>query len=239
MDYQGVISRLRELIDEFSGGRYSRFAEFTGVPISAFQKYLRGEAVPSMMTTAKICEVCGVTPNWLIFGWPPKFGAEKPPLPGEVRVVDAGDAGEVMSSDFVSVPILDLSAWRESGVLVVSPATVQGFTVTRSRRGARLVGIYMIDGSMIPELDVGDLVVADMERREKRDGDLLVANIDGLVTVRRFREGLLIPADSRRFGYRPATAKNVLAHVVEIRRVMDVLDANGGKNGDEHGKSGA
>lgn len=182
-----------------------------------------------MATTAKICEVCGVTPNWLIFGWEPKFGGEKR-AEAQIRVVDAAAAGKLGDADFVTVPILELSAWRESGVLVLSPATMRGFTVSRARPGARLAAVYQIEGSMAPEIDVGDLVVVDLERREAVDGELVLADVDGLVSVRRLQGGVLVPADARRYGVTKVRARSILAVVVEIRRVMDVLHLGDQKN---------
>lgn len=220
MHPEGFTQRLMELIHEFSGGRYSRFARQIGTGPTTVDNYLKGKSLPGMEMLLVICEQCGVTPNWLFYGWSPKYGGKKRPMPESVRVIDVAGAGEIREGDLQTVPILGSAAWRERGIIAVTPESMEGFLVAAHAERARLAAMRMNDDAMSPELDVGDLVLFDMEDKEpaQLDGQLVAVWTDAGVTVRRFAGGSLIPADMRRFHVERLMKRDIVGRVVEVRK---------------------
>lgn len=218
--HEGFIARLSELIDEFGGGHFSRFARIVGTGATTIDNYMRGKSVPGLNMIEDICEQCGVTPNWLIFGWAPKFGAASRPMPESIRLVHAGEAGTLSSDDFQAVPILKPDAWRDPVCCRVSAETMEGFTVSHARPGSRLAAIRMPDDAMGDEVARGDLIVFDMESREAAaiEGHLVAVRLDDAVTVRRVMDDRFLTSDVRRHAPQKAMRRQILGAVVEVRK---------------------
>ncbi|MCZ7583466.1 MAG: hypothetical protein M5R36_09110 [Deltaproteobacteria bacterium] len=216
------LDRLKELVAEFGGGHYSRLADLVGVSSVTMMGYLQGKNLPGYEIIERIVDACGVSPNWLVKGWPPKYAGERRPVPEAVRVVDVADAGDLGGEDFVTVPVLEPAAWRDAsaGVVLVGPDTTSGYLVTRARPGARLVAARQLEESMRPELEPGDLCLIDLEARDPRalDGGLVLADAAGLVAVRRLAGGYFVSNDARAFPPVRAGKKQILGRVVEVRR---------------------
>ncbi len=217
---EGFIDRLTELIDELGGGHFSRFAKVVGTGATTIDNYMKGKSLPGLGMIVEICEQCGVTPNWLLFGWPPKFGASARPMPESIRLVHAGEAGSVTCDDFQTVPILKNEAWRDPACFRVSAETMEGFTVSHAKPGARLAAVRMPDDAMGDEVARGDLIVFDMESRDaaKIEGHLVVAKLEETVTVRRVIDERFLAADVRRDPPQKAMRRQILGAVVEVRK---------------------
>jgi len=218
----GFLNRLQELVAEFGQGRYTRLADLVGVSSVTMMGYIQGKNLPGFEIIERLVNACGVSPNWILKGWPPKYAAEKPPVPDQIRIVDVAAAGNIESKDFVSVPILELSAWRDvdRGIVLVGPDTTSGYTVARSLPNSRLVAVRQIEDSMSPEIEAGDLCVVDLERKKPQDLEsrLVLADAGGLVSVRRLAQGMLLSNNQRSFPPVRATKKILLGCVTQIRR---------------------
>jgi transcriptional regulator with XRE-family HTH domain len=193
-----------------------------GVSPTTIQRYLQGRAQPGFQVIRRACLTCGVAPNWLLFGWAPKYGGERPRPPEAVRIVNAADVDGLREQDFVTVPVLGAQAWRqlEQGVLIVSPDTCEGFTVAPAALGGRLCAVRAGDDGMSPEIEAGDLLLVELAKRESSalEGRLVFAVEGGRGRARRYIGGLLFAASPRR---RPPTRigrRSVLGVIVQIRR---------------------
>ncbi|MCL4850547.1 MAG: helix-turn-helix domain-containing protein [Bryobacteraceae bacterium] len=217
------IGRLSELIDEVGGGHYSRFARIVGTGATTIDNYMRGKSVPGLHMIVDICRHCGVTPNWLLFGWTPKFGASVRPMPETIRLVHAGEVGVVSSDDFQTVPILRPEAWRDPACFRVCTETMVGFTVSHAKPGSRLAAIRMPDDAMGDEVAREDLIVFDMESREAAaiEGHLVAVRLDEAVTVRRVIDDRFLANDVRRHPPQKAMRRQILGAVVEVRKRVD------------------
>ncbi|MBZ0271138.1 helix-turn-helix transcriptional regulator [bacterium] len=214
--------RLSELVHDFAGGVYSRFAELIGVSSVSMMGYLQGKNLPGFAVLARIVDACGVSPNWLIKGWPPKYATQNRPQPASVRVVDVGGAGDLTDDDYVTAPILDLSAFRDlaRGVLLVGPDTASGYLVVRHRPGARLVAVRQLDDALAPDVAAGDVCVVDLEQTDiaSLDGAAVLADAGGLISARRLAGGMIVSNNPRAFPPQRATRRAILGRVLEVRR---------------------
>ena len=193
MDLRNFKQRLLELIEEFDGGVSSKFAGRIQSTPSTLQNYIQDRSLPSAEMVMKICLACGVTPNWLLFGWQPKYGGETQPMPETCRVVDMADAGEISDNDFVTLPVLRPEAFEMEGVTLINPLTVERITVVRAVPDSRLIAIHMPDNTMAPEVLEGDLLVVNLEERsaEALHGKLALARKGNGVVVRRVKNDRL------------------------------------------------
>lgn len=222
MKTKDFIGRLFELIEEFAAGKYSRFASIIEANPTAVKNYLNGENLPGYEVIERICLKCQVTPNWLIFGWLPKYGGEFPLPAVELRVVDAAAiAGGLTDNDFLIVPILKGGAWKDidRGITVVNPSTIDGVTVARSSAGVRLVGFRHPDEILLPRIAPDDLLIIDLEAKHYSDGDIALLRIAGKPVVRFLFRGLAI-ASYHDPDPRPFKKADLLGRVVEVRRIQ-------------------
>jgi len=216
------IDRLRLLIEEFTGGVYSRFGKWIAVSPTTMQRYLEGRASPGYRTIRRICQRCNVTPNWLLFGWEPKYGAERPIARDAIRIVAPPEAPVLDDHDFVVIPVLNATAWQENnkGVTLVGPSNIDHFTVAWSTLGESLIAFSVRDDAMAPESCAGDLLIVDREKRDpsQLENQLGLVQIDGVVGPRRLVKGMLLSNESRHFPPCRANKRKVLGSIVQIRR---------------------
>ncbi|MCL4693346.1 MAG: helix-turn-helix domain-containing protein [Candidatus Hydrogenedentes bacterium] len=217
---EGFLSRLNELADEVGGGHYSRFAKVIGTGATTIDNYMRGKSLPGLGMIVDICQQCGVTPNWLLFGWQPKFGPAARPVPEGIRLIHPGEVAPVSGDDFQTVPIMKLDAWRDPSRFRVCNETVEGFTVSHAKPGSRLAAIRMPDNAMAGETAPGDLILFDMENREASaiEGRLVAVKLDGAATVRRVIAERFLANDVLHHPPVKAMRRQILGAVVEIRR---------------------
>lgn len=216
------IDRLRLLIEEFTGGVYSRFGKFVAVSPTTMQRYLEGRASPGYRTIRRVCQKCNVTPNWLLFGWEPKYGAERPIVRDPIRIISPPEAPELDDHDFIVIPVLNAAAWpaANQGVTLLGPASIDHFTVAWATLGETLIAFSVRDEAMAPETCTGDLLIVDREKRDPLTlaGQLVLAQLDGAVGPRRLVKEMLLSNNSRRFPPSRANKRKILGAVVEIRR---------------------
>ncbi|NLH50990.1 MAG: hypothetical protein GX444_20635 [Myxococcales bacterium] len=220
---EDFITRLRILVDECADGVYSRFGKIIHVSATTMQRYLEDRAQPGYDIVRRICLTCGVTPNWLLFGWEPKYGAQNKSAPEAIRIVDLAGAGEVMASDFVTVPILGESAWEavEKGLTLIGPNTMEGFTIAPAVLGGRLCACRAKDESMSPEIIPGDLLLINLGRIEpqKMAGKLVLTQVaPSQMAVRRLLRNYLFSNDPHRFPPLPVGKRRIVGIVAQIRR---------------------
>lgn len=67
-----MISRLVEIIEEFSDGNQAEFAKMCGIPPSTLNGYVKGK-IPKPEYLVRIFEECGVDITWLLTGKGPKY----------------------------------------------------------------------------------------------------------------------------------------------------------------------
>ncbi len=215
------VDRLQILVKEFSGNVYSRFGKMIDVSPTTMQRYLEGRAQPKYKNIRRICVVCGVTPNWLLLGWAPKYGGEKPAA-RDIRVVDVANAGNIESSDYVSAPVLNQLAWREyeRGILPVTPETTEDFAVVSAGLGGRLCAVRAPDDAMAPEIECGDLLVIDISQKEpaQLEGRIVFAAEAGRGGPCLLVSGLLFAGDVQRRPPLRAIRRRIVGAVVQIRR---------------------
>lgn len=217
------IARLRILIDECADGVYSRFGKIIHVSATTMQRYLEDRAQPGYDIVRRICVICGVTPNWLLFGWEPKYGSQNKNTPEAIRIVDLANAGEVAAADFVTVPILGESAWEavELGLTLIGPNTIEGFTIAPAALGGRLCACRATDESMCPEILPGDLLLINLGRNEseKMAGKLVLAQVaPRQMAARRLLRNYLFSNDPHRFPPLPVGKRRIAGVVAQIRR---------------------
>ena len=227
MKNRDVIGRINELIAEFSRGKYSVFAGQVGVAVNAVKGWREGKSAPALDSIRSICDRFEVTPNWLIYGWQPKFAAEKRPAP-EALLLLSGDDDRAADASLVVVPILNQAAFMDAsrGITLVSPATTDGFMVANRRADAHLIGVPVVDDSMSPEIESGDVIVVDTFGKDqpRRDGELILLDAFGYVSPRRYVGDLALSNDARRFGPIKVKPRQILGVVVEIRRNVERID---------------
>lgn len=220
---EDFITRLRILVDECADGVYSRFGKIIHVSATTMQRYLEDRAQPGYDIVRRICLICGVTPNWLLFGWEPKYGAQNKNTPEAIRIVDLAGAGDVAAADFVTVPILGENAWEavDKGLTLIGPSTIEGFTIAPAALGGRLCACRATDESMSPEIVPGDLLLINLGRNEpqKITGKLVLAQVASRqMAVRRLLRNYLFSNDPHRFPPLPVGKRRIVGVVAQIRR---------------------
>jgi transcriptional regulator with XRE-family HTH domain len=220
---EDFIARLRILIDECADGVYSRFGKMIHVSATTMQRYLESRAQPGYDIICRICRICGVTPNWLLFGWDPKYGAQNKATPQAIRIVDLANAGEMTSTDFVTVPILSDCAWSsaDKGLTLIGPDTVEGFTIAPAVLGGRLCACRAKDESMAPEIEQGDLLLVNLGHHEpeEMEGRLVLAQVDSQqMAPRRLLRNYLFAGDPHRHPPLSVSRRRIVGVIVQIRR---------------------
>lgn len=214
--------RLKTLVNEQADGVYSRFGKLVGVSATSMQRYLEGRALPGFDVIRRTCLACGVTPNWLLFGWEPKYGRDRVRPDDDVRLIEWADIGELTASDFVTVPILLGRAWIDHGPALGAAAAkdMRGFTLAPARLGGRLRGVRVEDEAMAPEVATGDVLLVDISRRNPLmlDGRLVLAELAGGVGVRRLLKGALFSNNPRRYPPELLTSQTVLGAITQMQR---------------------
>lgn len=84
----GLADRIRTCAERVGGG--DALARKTGIPRSTLETYLTGKAEPKASRIAEICEVAGVSTNWLLTGSGPMLREDRhgAPAQGQVSSVD-------------------------------------------------------------------------------------------------------------------------------------------------------
>jgi SOS-response transcriptional repressor LexA len=216
------INRVKSLVNDTANGVYSRFALTTGVTPTTMQRYLEGRAQPGYNVIKQMCAACGVTPNWLLFGWEPKYGSVRKGKPEAVRIVNLADAGDIRANDFITVPVLLPPAWREiaRGILLIGPETTEGFTLASATLGSRLCAVRAPDDAMAPEIVAGDLLLIDMTCKDYLElhESVVFAEINGGMQARGVNGHLLLSTQPRRYPPVSARHRKILGAVVQIQR---------------------
>ncbi|MDP8223635.1 MAG: LexA family transcriptional regulator [Candidatus Lernaella stagnicola] len=214
------IDRMQALVNDHAGGVYTRFARQISVSATTMQRYLEGRAVPGYNILRGICDACGVTPNWLLLGWEPRYrnggtvGAET------IHIVSPGDTEAVSAADFQVVPIVNHHAWDEGADTAINPQTVTGCVILRFAVDRRLFGVRAEDDSMRPEIEPEDLLVIDPGMRDPAalENRLTLAHTENGVTVRRLVNGILYSNNPRFFPPERASKTKLLGAVSQVRR---------------------
>jgi transcriptional regulator with XRE-family HTH domain len=221
MDQEFVL-RLRELIKEHAEEVYTRFAKIVGVSATTMQRYIEGRAAPGYDIIRRICTTCGVTPNWLLFGWEPRYGAENQLAGAVIRIVDQAGAETLNAADYITVPILNQNAWVEHGrgITLVGPNSTDGFTVVPAGLGQRVIAVPVCDASMAPEIEESDLALVDMEDRDMLllENRLVLAQTEDGVAPRRLMKGILFSNNPRHFPPERCNRQKLLGLIIQVRR---------------------
>jgi hypothetical protein len=90
MELQG---RIKYLVEELAGGKYTVFAKSCGIPVSTFKTYFDGPSNPSSEHLKKIASVYRVNLNWLI------LGDGEPFVGGGVQEAETTIEGKLMAID--------------------------------------------------------------------------------------------------------------------------------------------
>ncbi len=215
------IMRMRTLVEEHANGVYTRLAKALGVSPTTMQRYLEGQALPGYNTLCRLYRVFDVTPNWLLFGWEPKYRDEATNGSG-IRVITDENIDKLTERDFTTVPIVTQEAWSSGapGVTTIGCKTITGYALAAATAGQRLFSVCTPDDSMVPEIEAGDLVIVDGARQDLLllENHLVLAQCEGVVSPRRLMQGVLFTNNPRHFPPMRATKHNVLGAIVQMQR---------------------
>ncbi|MDP8224523.1 MAG: helix-turn-helix transcriptional regulator [Candidatus Lernaella stagnicola] len=216
--------RVRQLVKEYANGVYSRFGRMVGVAQPTIKRYLEGDALPNFQVIKKICNTCGITPNWLVYGWEPKYREAESYMHKGFRIVIGEDVPSAYDAEFKAIPLLTPAAWanpRAKGP-VVNEETCTEYMLAPNWPDADYVAIRMPDAGMRGEIEKGDLILMNLKVPKRlTPRTLLVIKHGDVVTIRRPLGTVLYSNDPSRFP--PVEIKNVkvLGLVTEARRRVE------------------
>lgn len=185
-------SRLKQLVDEISGGNAAEFARQCDVQDSSIRQYLKGTK-PSLENLVAICAATGVSLDWLAAGRGRK---------------NSSDSQEDHSADAVAVLRLHLVASAGFGSTGPSEPDVDTVAIPKSlleQLGIKASEARVIQAtgiSMLPTIGDGDLMIANVakDQRTPIDGRIYVFSIDDSLFVKRLQRsssGWMMVSDNR------------------------------------------
>ncbi len=158
--------------------KQDELAELLGLARSTISRYERGDPIPSDIM-ARICEITGCRPDWLLMGEGPmyreEFAAEEEAdaprevwiggeLQRDVPILARIPAGETKSYTDQDSPV---GVGAEGHILVPDPKDENAFAL-------------VVEGnSMSPTLVAGDVIVVSPRRKEDKRFPIAVVKIDG------------------------------------------------------------
>lgn len=215
--------RVRILVSEYANGVYSRFGKMVGVAQPTIKRYLDGDALPNFQVIRKICKTCGITPDWLVYGWEPKYQNEKSQVQKGFRIVTGGDVVESYMTAFMSVPVVLPAAWAKTLEPRIDDDTQTGYVLVNHRPTTKYIAIAMPDAGMRGEIERDDIVVITVSPLPKTytARDLLLIKHGDEVTVRRPLGDVLYSNDPARFPPIAMKGVKVLGIVAEARRRLE------------------
>ncbi|WP_244618155.1 LexA family transcriptional regulator [Rhizobium sp. RU35A] len=211
-DYEGVISRLLTLKGEASEGD---FAAKLGISPNTWTAYKKGRQSFGLHEVAKICDVLGVEPQWLLFGGQ----AASQALP------------DLAATDLVRLPRFNARASAGNGLIAVDQMPVGEVSFGREflrNLGAQPEYCYILEArgdSMWPTIPDGALLIVDASKTEVDDGRIYHFNVMDKVLVKRARwsmDGkLYLTSDNQAAGYPPEVFAADRVHELSVGgRVM-------------------
>ena len=155
--------RIRELIDEFCGGKQQVFADECGVSKFSVSQYVNGSNSPGNVTAAKIAGRYHINPLW-VMGFNVEKGNIKMPLPvGDVKAVRIPVLGRVAAG-------IPMDAIEEVIDYEEIPETLA--------RDGEYFGLKIKGDSMEPKISDGDVVIV-RKQDTADDGDTVIALVNG------------------------------------------------------------
>lgn len=164
-------------------GRQSQaaFAAALGVHKNSIGSYESGKTKPDSEFLARVCGVCGVSPDWLLMGEGPYRREEKP---ASVELAESRPA-EGPAVTFVPVTGLahcGIEGWYNPRTLALSVSVPPHY----SRQGDMLA-VIAVGSSMIPDgIREGYVVMCDCGREPARDDAVFVEKFDGSASIKRY-----------------------------------------------------
>jgi len=146
----------------------TQLAKELGVSTETLRKWITGETAPNRARVGRICQVLGVTPEWVV------HGMSHPPdnIPSQIGAVEGID--DVNALQMVLVPLLTWSQitlanlYNDDEALNIAPRVV---ATARSTR--RTKHLQVPDDAMQPTLLIGDSVQVE-PGAEAQPGDVVV-----------------------------------------------------------------
>lgn len=187
-----LMKRVAALLKErqISQAAFARKIEASPQTLSG---WMTGRNQPSVASVAKMCEVLGVSPSWLITGQD-----------------DAVHAQSLVDDGFVMIPLLDVEASCGNGMFIERSSVVRLIQVNRpwiqrycgqvNERSLNIIGVY--GDSMSPTLADGDFVVIDRSATHIYTDSMFAFTIAGDLFIKRFqRQGrnLRVISDNDRY----------------------------------------
>lgn len=197
MKNPGVVDRFIEIIDDFDGGVYSKFAKRIGTGPSTLRSILSGNNLPNTDTLLKINHATGISIDWLLLGIEPKnlHKRELHELPDHslsiITTPEQKAHWEALEDprNFSVTPIIsDIAA---GPAVIVDEKDIDGYAIIYQDwlyEGEHVC--FRVKGrSMEPVLSEGDIVGVNTSRRDPTElhNGIIAGQIDGGITVKKFR----------------------------------------------------
>jgi phage repressor protein C with HTH and peptisase S24 domain len=165
LDLAAIGGRIREMISAV-GSDGTEFAIRVGVPYSTMRSYLSGNRAPSPEFLVGAFKVYGYMPSWLLTGELP------------IKSTDTRQSDADLQGDFVSIPLLGITASAGNGQLNEPEATyrIDGLAFSKAwlaKRNLSAPNLRVIEvkgASMQGVLSDGDRVLIDLSDNRPRSG---------------------------------------------------------------------
>ena len=227
MKDQAFSERVRQLVLEYANGVYSRFGQMVGVAQPTIKRYLEGDALPNFQVIRKICNTCEITPNWLVYGWEPKYQKGITYTTMGFRIVADKEVPETYDPEFTAVPLLTDAAWDapKAKAPVINLETCTDYLLVPNIPNTNYVATIMPDQSMRGEIEKSDVLIVSLDVPKQLTARtlLLVKTGEGVVTVRRPLGDVLYSNDPARFPPDTLKTVKVLGAVAEVRRRTEAV----------------
>lgn len=177
--------RIEEIASD-KGMNLTEFAKKIDISYRTLQNYTGGVSPPKMQFYERVCEKFGVSADWLLFGFEPKYAHQS-----ATRATSEQTITNTPASELVIIPRyqVEASAGHGSAVTSEDETGYYGFKrewlERRSLKANNLSVISVSGDSMEPDLRDGDLIVIDHATTSLADGNIYAVRFsDGLYVKR-------------------------------------------------------
>ncbi len=169
-------------------GRQSQaaFAASLGVHKNSIGSYESGKTKPDSEFLARVCGVCGVSPDWLLLGEGPYRREESP---ASVELTESGPAADKAEAGpaVMFVPVTGLAHCGIEGWYNPSPLALSVSVPPHYSRQGDMLAVIAVGNSMIPDgIREGYVVMCDCGREPARDDAVFVEKLNGSASIKRY-----------------------------------------------------
>lgn len=191
---EGFVQRFQQIIDTYTQGKKSLFAQVTGKKPSYITDICKGRAKPSFEYLVTLSNKFNLSLDWLIKG------------EGRLENIDTFSS----NNDFVYVPRYDVHASAGYGALIQSEQVVDFLAFKREwiafdlRLDPTQLALITVEGdSMYPTIQNGDLILVDMNQYQLKREAIYVLRIEGALMAKRVQRrpegGFNIISDNKNY----------------------------------------